>query len=224
MPLEAELPSEPRTGAERPVGAKGSGVSHPLGRGLEDISHLFLSRPAPAPAGERASVAVAEPATAPPATRIGVAVLRPGARITREPLVATLQECRSALTSTLKEISAGISCDPYGDIDLIALDADDRLAIIDVETAAGDNLLPRGLAHVDWVVRHPSIVQRLCPTWSINATLVPRLLLVAPRFSPAMMGAVRQIAAPDIACFRYHDVDLSGRPGIFVEYVDTEGE
>src|SRR3989442_15920426 len=62
----------------------------PLGRGLEDVSHLFLSRKtADASASDRATARSPEPSSAPPGSRGGVALLRP-APITRGWLVSAL--------------------------------------------------------------------------------------------------------------------------------------
>lgn len=199
-----------------------SGAARSLGRGLEEVSHLFLSRPAATPAGEPTGDGATEPAPARPGSRSGVGVLRPGASLTKDQLLATLRECRGALTGSLTAIGPGVSCGQYGDIDLLALDGTQQLAIIDVDTAAGDGLLLRGISHVDWIVLNLALVQRLYPEWAIDRSRPPRLLLVAPRFSPLMRSAIRQITRPAISCFRYREVELSGRTGIFVECLDGE--
>jgi hypothetical protein len=221
MPLEAESPSERQPGLEKSA----PGVSsRPLGRGLEDVSHLFLSRAAPAPAGPPGDETEGDRATDRPPGRTGVAVLRPGPPLARDLVIHTLQECRTALVADLQAIAAGAPCGPYGDIDLLALGADRGLVIIDVETTPSDGLLLRGLSHADWVVGHMPLVQRLYPGWAIDTSRPPRVLLAAPAFSPAVRGAIRRIRHQEIACFRYHVVELSGRAGILVERVAAEGD
>jgi hypothetical protein len=132
-------------------------------------------------------------------------------------LVATLKECQSALEDGMLAIAPGVSCGPSGDIDLLALDRSHQLTIIDVETTPSDGLLMRGISHVDWVVRNMPIVQRLHETWTIDRERQPRLVLVAPRFSPLLRSAIRQIAKPAVACFVYREIEHGGGTGIFVE-------
>src|SRR2546425_12922142 len=69
-----------------PDGAAGA-QKKTLGRGLEDVSHLFLSRKtADASASDRATARSPEPSSAPPRAPGGVAPLRP-APLTRDRLV-----------------------------------------------------------------------------------------------------------------------------------------
>ena len=121
-------------------------------------------------------------------------------------------------------IAAGVSCSPYGEIDLLGLDHAHQLTVIDVEIVYGDGLLLRGLSHVDWIARNLSIVQRLYQGWAIDSCPPPRLFLVAPRFSLALQSAIRQIARPAITCFSYRDVALAGGTGLLVERLGGEGE
>ncbi len=183
------------------------GVS-PLGRGLEEISHLFLSNPPAARAvGQKRDSA----------TRTVPAAVTPGPSLTKGQVTATLMERRTVLADEILAIGPGIVCSPYGEIDLLALDRKQQLAIIDVQTTLDDGLLARGLAHVDWAVRNLRTVQRLFPGWAIDVSRKPRLVLVAPRFSLALRSGIRQIAGLSISCFRYREVDLSGEVGMFIE-------
>jgi len=196
----------------------------PLGRGLEEISHLFLSHPAAAPPGDQTSDLATERIGVRPATRTVLPMLRPGAPLTKAQVTATLRESRGALTEEMLAIGTGITCSPYGEIDLLALDRAHQLTVIDVQTTLDDGMLARGMGHVDWVARNLPIVQRLYSGWAVDLSRQPRLMLVAPRFSLALRNGIRQIAGPAITCFRYCEVELSGEVGIFVERIDGEGE
>jgi hypothetical protein len=154
--------------------------------------------------------------------RTGVAVLRPGAPLTKEQVIATIRECRSALSDDMLAISTGVACNPFGEIDLLALDRAHQITIVDVETASADLLFARGLSHVDWVVRNMPLVQRLYPAWAIDTSRQPRLALVAPQFPRALRSAIHQIARPAISCFRYRELDLAGGTGLFIERLDGE--
>ena len=225
MALDTESPNVKPTSPEVPPSTQSADRSgKPLGRGFEEISHLFLSDSAVTRPGEWTAVQAREGVPVRPGIRTGVAVLRPGAPLTRDQLTATLRECQSALEDNMRAIGAGVSCDPHSEIDLLALDRAHQLTLIDVETRLADGLLLRGVSHVDWVRRNLSNVQRMYPEWMIDAARPPRLFLVAPGFSPFLRSAIRQITGPDITCFRYHEVAISGGTGILVERLGGEDE
>jgi hypothetical protein len=194
-------------------------ASRPLGRGLEDISYLFLSSAAAAPSGDEVGEAASDQTAVQPTSLTVLSVLRRGTPLTKGQLTATLSECQSALTEDLLAIGEGIVCSPYGEIDLLAVDHTYRLTIIDVQTMLDDALVARGLSHVDWATRNLPTVKRLYPNWVIDESRQPRLVLVAPRFSLALRSGIRQISTPAISCFRYCEVELSGQAGILVERI-----
>jgi hypothetical protein len=193
-----------------------------LGRGLEDVSHLFLSGARDPQAYERLNLGLAQtPVSGQPGTRRGVAVLRPGAPLSTPQLTATLTECQDALEPGLRALGSDVSCGPFGDIDVLALDRANRWTIVDVDTAPGDHLLLRGLGHVDWVTRNSASLQRMYPMLAIEAVPPPRLVLVAPAFSRVVRTALGQLR-PTVTCFIYHTVWVSDRTGIFFEPLRSE--
>jgi hypothetical protein len=194
----------------------------PLGRGLEEVSHLFLSqRPeqagAEAAAGWRPERPVPRQEPAPEAV-----LLRPTAQVTREQLAAALKTMDGALESGLRVVDFEIPCAPCGEIDLLAIDRANQLTIIDFELTGGDELLIRGLGHFDWMVANLPNVRRMFRGQAINFSLEPRLFLLAPHFSSRLRCAARQIQRPRIDWVRYTCVDVSGQPGIFFEPLAAE--
>ena len=205
-------------------GAQGFGrLDRPLGRGLEDVSHLFLSHKT----GEAAAsdqVPDRSPERSPPPTgcRGGTALLRRSASVTRDRLAVILTELDGALEEGLRAIDANIPCHPCGEIGLLAVDRASQLTIIDFDTTSNDGLLLRGIGHFDWVVRNMPNVRRMYRGQAINFSLQPRLFLLAPQFSPLLRSVARQITRPQIHWVRYHTVDASGEPGILFEPVVGE--
>src|SRR5437867_9219071 len=109
-----------------PDGAAGA-QDKPLGRGLEDVSHLFLSRKtADASASDRATARSPEPSSAPPGSRGGIALLRP-APITRDRLAAALMEFDGALEEGLRAFDAKIPCPSCVQIHLLARSEERRV-------------------------------------------------------------------------------------------------
>jgi hypothetical protein len=223
MPFDAESRSADQPKAEAPASPLSVG-RRPLGRGLEDVSHLFLPQTTEVSTREPTIERASERVSVRPGVRAGAAVLRPGEPITRDQLTATLRECQGALEDNMRAIDVRVPCCPRDEIDLLALDRANQLTIIDVEITLGDGLLLRGVSHVDWVVRNVGMLQRMYQGWTIDGSRQPRLILVAPQFSPFLRSAVRQITRPDVMCYRYHGVQLSGGTGIFFEPVGGESE
>jgi hypothetical protein len=184
--------------------AKG-GHGRPLGRGLEDVSHLFLSpraRDVPSAAGPDAS-----------------AVLRP-TQVTRDQLAALLPlDWSGVLEDGLRTIGTKIPCPPCGEIDVLAVDRTGKLTIVDFDTTASDNLLLRGLGHVDWLARNVPLVQRLCPGQAFDTSLTPRMILLAPHFSPVLRRVMRPLSRQPVQWVRYHAVETSAGPAILLEPV-----
>jgi len=225
MASDAESSNANQRWVEVPANAPSVGrAARPLGRGLEDVSHFFLSQTPEARARELTGDRASERGAVRPGTRNGVALLRPGPPVTADQLTAALKEYPGALEDNMRVIDARVSCSPCGEIDLLALDRADQLAVIEVETTRGDELLLSGVSHVDWVVRNVANMRRMYPGWRIDFSCQPRLFLIASRFSPCLRSAVRQITRPAITCLRYHGVEVSDGTGIFFEHVGGEGE
>jgi RecB family endonuclease NucS len=149
-------------------------------------------------------------------------VLRRAERIEKAQLTATLLEYPDALERGMLPLGAGVSCSPLGTIDLLALDRSNQLVVVEIDAARGDELIARGIAHVDWVARNVDNVQRMFHDRAIDRAEQPRLMLVAPEFSPLARSAARQLAAPRIACFRYLPVALAAGTGILIEPLPPE--
>ena len=186
----------------------------PLGRGLEHVSHLFLTPKAPASSPEESG--------APGGPGENVVVLRP-VQLTRDRLAAILPlDWSGTLEKGLRTIDARIPCEPCGEMDVLAVDRTSRLTIIDFDTTVNDGLLLRGLGHFDWALRNTQTIQRMCPAETFDSALPPKLVLLAPQFSVVLRRVMRQFTFPQIQWVRYHTVDTPGGVGILFEPVTGE--
>ena len=184
----------------------------PLGRGLEQLSRAFLTQESP----EQVESPRPEAAAAAPL------LLLPPAQATRQRIVAALKGRAGGLEEGFRVLDEALPCEPCGQIDLLAVDGANRLAVVDLETAAADELLLRGLGHVDWMIGNVPLLRRLYRGTPINFSLPPRLILLAPAFSARIRYAARQVASPEIEWIRYHLVETPAGAGIFLERLPVE--
>ena len=191
----------------------------PLPRGLEQVSHLFLSNGLAGRGFQETTPSRGEPAQTKSGEPHQTVVLRPGRFHARDQLVSLLRKQVAALEEGMRTIDAGISCDTSPDIELLALDGTNRLAIVDLDDCPNDGLLLRGIDHFDWFVRNIPNLRRMCQGQVIDFSLEPRLFFVAPEFSPLFLCAARHLTSLQINCFRYHTIALSGGTGILFETV-----
>lgn len=201
-----------------PSSEQGGRSEKHLARGLEDVSNLFLSQPAESALareeGKDTPVEQARPRPAQPVTAIA---LSSSAAMNREQLISLLNSSAAALEAGMRVIDLNIPCEPYGPIDLLAVDGTGQLAIIDVDTSANDAMLLRAVCHFDWLLRNMPIVRRMYRGNVINFSSHPRIVLVAPQFPPMLTCAAHRITAPRVNCVRYHSVAMPSGAGIFFE-------
>lgn len=213
---------------KKPEGSTGSKEAavpdKPLGRGLEQISHLFLTQKlndsrADNPIPRRLPDAALAPTPVRQDSRS--ILLQPSTSVTRARLVAMLREFQDALEAGLRVIDVLLPCHPYGEMDLLALDRSNEITIIDFETASNDALLLRGLAHCEWLTHNLPNLRRMHAGKTINLSAAPRLFLLAPAFSPLMMSAACQLTQPQKNWVRYQLFDTGGATGIHFEPIGS---
>lgn len=190
-----------------------------LGRGLEDVSHLFLSESVEEPeAAPEEPGRDEEPEGGP--TREGsngVVVLKPVGAVARDELATALKTQTEVVESGLRVIDENVPGDECGIIDLLAVDSAGQLCIIDVGTATDEALLLRAMSHFDWAVRNMLHLGRLYRAHGVNFALHPRLVLISPDFSTAVRRAARHFNGGHIDLLRYHAFALPDATGVHFE-------
>jgi len=189
-----------------------------LARGLEDVSHLFLSQTFDKPA-EKEEILDPAPLQTPhePAPPKIPQLLYAVQTVNRELLLSLLDRNAAVLEEGMRVIDADVPCDPFGSIDLVSLDSKDQLSIIEVDNTQNDESLLRGIAHFDWMLRHMPVVRRMYHGRVINFSIQPRLFLVAPGFSPLLKCVAQRSTSPQVCCFGYRAAAMPGGVGILFE-------
>jgi hypothetical protein len=191
-----------------------------LARGLEDVSYLFLSQESNKSAEKpEEQNTVPEQGSSEPTPIKAPILLRASPAINRELLISLLNGNTAVLEEGMRAIDTSIPCDPFGVIDLMALDRADRLCILDVDAALNDESLLRGIAQFDWMVRNTPVVRRMYQGRVINFSAPPRLFLIAPDFSLLLKVAARRSTSPIVCCFGYRAASVPGGVGILFERV-----
>jgi hypothetical protein len=191
-------------------------TSRPLGRGLEDVSHLFLSQPGASTGRSGMGPPASERAESRPRTG-GVTPLRRVEGISRAQLAAMMRDRNLGLEDGLAVLDESVPCAPCGDMDLLCLDRASQLTVIDFDVETAEALLMRGLSHVDWVVRNLPLVRRMYAGRAINFSAIPRLLLLAPEFTPPLLRVAHAVSNTTVDCVKYHVVQLPNGFGILFE-------
>jgi hypothetical protein len=179
----------------------------PLGRGLQDISHLFLSK------------RTTPSAPTQPEGRPRSLLLKASVPASRNALATILTDLDGGFAEGLRVIDTALPCNPYGHIDLLALDGSNQLVIIDFETADNDGLLMRGMSHFDWLIHNLFNIRRMYALETINVLAEPKLVLLAPQFSGVFRSVARHVASPRIECIQYRVAETLGSVGIMFERV-----
>jgi hypothetical protein len=189
-----------------------------LARGLEDVSHLFLTQPSNRPAEKAEEQSRFPEQTASESVKPPIPVLlRSSPDVNRELLISLLNDNAAVLEEGLRTIDANVPCAPFGSMDLLALGNLDQFSVIHVDTLQNDVSLLRGIAHVDWLVRNMPLVRRMHQGRAINFSIPPRLFLVAPGFSPLLQCVAPRIISPRISCFAYRAAMAAAGVGILFE-------
>jgi hypothetical protein len=191
--------------------------------GLEQISHLFLSRRATCgQVSNRLAVCrKQQPCRPSPAPTRSLAV-QSNTSVAKTRLAAMLREVQGSLEDGLRVLDVSVPCHPYGEIDLLAVDHTNQLTVIDFETDLSDGLLLRGIAHIDWIVHNVPNVRRMYPGHAINVPARPRLFLLAPKFSSLMLSVARHLSQLQIEWIRYHVLEMGDATGMFFGAMSTD--
>lgn len=191
----------------------------PLSRGLEEVSRLFLSPPSDRPfeKAQNSGIAPAQPSSGQNQSKSPI-LLQEAPTVSRELILGLLKDNAAAVEDGLRAIDADIPCDPFGLIDLVAMDGRSELCIINIDIDQKDESLLRGIAYFDWFIRNTPIVRRMYQRCAINFSAPPRLFLVAPGFSPLLRCGARRSTCPEVVCIAYRTITMPGGTGIFFEH------
>jgi hypothetical protein len=188
-------------------------------RGLEEVSHLYLSQSSDKAAekAETPDIALSQIPSERVPSRTPF-LLHNSPAVNRELILEFLHRSTAVLEEGLRAIDANIPCEPFGIIDLVAVDSQDQLCIINVDITQKDDAILKGIAYADWIVRNTPIVRRMYQGRVINFSAQPRLFLVAPDFSPLLKCMAQRNISLTVCCVAYRTVAMPGGTGILFDH------
>lgn len=137
----------------------------------------------------------------------------------KEDLAKLVVEHSEILEEGLKIVERGEGGANWGPLDLLAVDAGGRLALIEVAPRQGDHLLVEGLAHMAWFHRNRLGIADQLTEQGADLALYPRLILVAEDFSTMLRDAIEGLRNTAVDLLRYRWLEAGGQKGFLLESI-----
>ncbi len=95
-------------------------------------------------------------------------------------------------------------------LDILAVDVVGRVTIIELDMERKDILLLEALDHFEWVFNNMESLGRKYQKENIDYTLAPRIILIAPDFTPHFIKRISFITKVKINLYQYHYQEKDG--------------
>ena len=109
-----------------------------------------------------------------------------------------------------------------GEIDLLAIDGRRRLVLIEISQDNEEFLLSKALDHFDWIISNEEIVTKMFLADKIDLTLVPRIIMLAARFSEAFKRRLLYLKPMQIYLYEYRCIETDGAKRLLLERVEID--
>src|SRR5215470_16574447 len=139
--------------------------------------------------------------------------------------VSDLQHLRTLVSDNADAVEPGLKILASNlnlgrtNIELAALDADNRPILFVLGLTADDEMLVRALEAYAWCLEYPESVQRLVPA-SVQLAWPPRIVFVSERLLEAFVRKMRLLSFSKVDCFEFRYVEANGTTGFYLDRVD----
>ena len=149
--------------------------------------------------------------------------IRPLALTDREELAALVEANLPALEGGLSILERRF---PAGQVpvDLVAVDARERLVLLILGSGSNPAMLLQGLEAYAWCRENGALLGRLLPSARIDPVVPPRLFLLAPRFSDGLRRTARYLGPVSPVLVECRCLEVNGERGICFEPVEGNVE
>jgi hypothetical protein len=137
---------------------------------------------------------------------------------TKEEITALVAEQHKALDNGLELIGERLGKKGETPWDLVGVDGEKRLVLIQVEALAADRILSALLSRLDWAWEHLETIARMYPDHGIDCSRLPRVLVIAPEFSPALKRSMSYLTyRVSISLYAYRYLQTGAEKGLLLE-------
>jgi hypothetical protein len=137
---------------------------------------------------------------------------------TKEEITALVAEQHKALDDGLELIGERLGKKGETPWDLVGVDSEKRLVLIQVEALAADRILSGLLSRLDWAWEHLETIARMYPDHGIDCSRLPRVLVIAPEFSPALKRSMSYLTyRVSISLYVYRNLQTDAGKGLLLE-------
>jgi len=106
--------------------------------------------------------------------------------------------------------------------DLVGIDSKKRLVLIDIELRYTDKMLYQIVNRLDWSWEHVENIAKMHPSYEIDSTQMPRVIIIAPSYSPFFKKSITYLTYRiKLNLFTYVYLKNGEEKGIFLEPVET---
>lgn len=139
-------------------------------------------------------------------------------KITEKELEDMLKDNLHLVEEGLKFIDNQIAAG-RGPLDILAVDSGKSLAVIELKVSESDEMLMQAIDYYHWVFEHIDSIKRMYPTSGVDYRQAPRLILIAPSFSNALLKRALYLKVqPEL--FTYKCLEAEGKRGLLFEAVN----
>jgi hypothetical protein len=137
---------------------------------------------------------------------------------TKEEITALVAEQHKALDDGLELVGERLGKKGETPWDLVGVDSEKRLVLIQVEALAADRILSALLSRLDWAWEHLETIVRMYPDHGIDCSRLPRVLVIAPEFSPALKRSMSYLTyRVSISLYVYRYLQTDAGKGLLLE-------
>jgi len=97
-------------------------------------------------------------------------------------------------------------------LDVIMVDSGNALVVAELKIAEDDDMLMQGVDYYDYIAKNLEGLSRVYKDYHIDPTQEPRLLLIAPSFSVALIERCKWVKIP-VSLFIYQCIELDDKKG-----------
>jgi hypothetical protein len=137
---------------------------------------------------------------------------------TKEEITALVAEQHKALDDGLELVGERLGKKGETPWDLVGVDSEKRLVLIQVEALAADRILSGLLSRLDWAWEHLETIARMYPDHGIDCSRLPRVVVIAPEFSPALKRSMSYLTyRVSISLYVYRYLQTDAGKGLLLE-------